>query len=300
MKEKSTTYPILLGSLGLAHYKSRPEGRKLEELKRYYNHLYSIHGSSRGIGDDRREVREASPDVQAIAHSVALVCDASKLFPQAGGAWKLDTRTTGLLSPERFAEQEAVPDGFTGFLVGENLLLTTAHGIGNPIGLCVVFDYLLDSQGTVKSTYAADQVFFVTKEENRRYNPLTKEDWLLLRLNANPGRPSRSINKNQAPAGTSLWMLGHPLGLPMKFVDGATITKVGNPCFECDLDASGGNSGSMVLDSTSSSIIGVLQRTAPAFGSTGVWLWCLPGENCPTEVTASSAFESAVASAASP
>jgi hypothetical protein len=90
-------------------------------------------------------------------------------------------------------------------------------------------------------------------------------------------------------------MWGHPLGLPMKFVDNAFITTEGNVFFQCDLDASQGDSGAMVM-AAGSKVVGVLQATAAAVQA-GLWLWCPPGGNCPTVVTSSSSFAAAVAAA---
>jgi hypothetical protein len=111
--------------------------------------------------------------------------------------------------------------------------------------LRVVFDFMLDANNVAKMTYSADEVFKV--EEVARVPKSSRADWILLRLDHDSNRPFLNIESQAASLGAPLWMLGYLLGLPMKFVDNATVTKAGNMVFECDLDASQGNSGSPVV-----------------------------------------------------
>jgi hypothetical protein len=153
----------------------------------------------------------------------------------------------------------------------------------------------LAANGVAKTTYSGSEIFTV-KEVNRGFNPTTGEDWLLLRLNSKPGRPFLGIESQAAPLGTSLWMLGHPLGLPMKFVDSAAVTLADSVVFDCNLDASDGNSGSLVVRASGSKAVGVLKSTAAAVDK-GLWLFCPLGKTCPTSVTSSPTFAPAVAKA---
>jgi V8-like Glu-specific endopeptidase len=285
-KKKHDGYSVLLESWGVAHFRHHPTDSHLEELRKVIVHLESINRPR----DDRQEIKDASAAIQELAKSVALLFDAPYIVQQADGTWQLQTEPTGLLSGQAFSEQPTVHEGLTGFLVGEDLLLTTAHDV-NPALLRVVFDFMLDSNGVAKQTYSSNEIFTV-KEVKRKKDGNTGEDWLLLRLNRSPGRPFREIKSTAAPFEASLQMLGHPLGLPMKFVGNASVTTAGDVTFECDLDASEGNSGSIVLDSEFK-VVGVLQGTAAAVQA-GLWIWCPPGGNCPTTVTSSPAFQSAI------
>lgn len=290
---KKRNYSLLLESRGVARFQRRVKDEtELERLKKLTSHLASINGKS----DDRREIKDAPAQVRELAKSVALLCDVP--LKSAHGMWKLPTEPVGLLSGETFSEQLKVPDGFTGFLVGEDLLLTTAHDVSVD-RLRIVFDFVLDANNVPKTTYSNDEVFKVKEVVDHRHNENTGEDWLLLRLDRSPGRPSWRIESQAAPVGSQLQMLGHPLGLPMKYVDNAKVTKTGNAIFECDLDASWGNSGSPVW--SSGAVVGVLQGTAPGVDDVeGLWLWCPTLGNCPTVVTSSPAFAPAVAAAAGP
>jgi hypothetical protein len=293
-ERREETYSVLLESWGVARFRRQPTKKNFDELRRVLAHLESVNRPR----DDRREVRDAPAAAQALAKSVALLFDAPNIAKQADGTWKLLTEPSGLLSSEAFSAQRLVPGGLTGFLVGEDLLLTTHHDV-DPFSLRIVFDFLLDANDVPKTIYSNDEVFAVAEVVDQKMDGNTGEDWLLLRLNKSPGRPFlKPIASQAAPLGTSLQMFGHPLGLPMKFVDGATVTNPGNVTFECDLDASQGNSGSAVLDSAGN-VVGALKATAPAMMS-GLWLWCPPAGNCPTTVTSSPVFAAAVTAAQGP
>jgi hypothetical protein len=287
---KEKAYVVLLESQGVALLPKRFDKSELEILKGLTAFLTSIQPP----GDDRREIKDSPQVIQDLAGSVALLCDADRLSPQGDGTQKLLTEPAGLISGTTFWEQERVRDGFTGFLVGEDLLLTTSHEV-NVKTLRIVFDFILDSNSVPKTIYSDNEVFAAT--EVKRGDIVAGEDWLLLKLDRSPGRPFQERIETQAePLGTSLWMLGHPLGLPMKFVDNSKITTEGSVVFECDLDASQGNSGSLVLNATSNKVVGALQGAAPAFAN-GIWLWCPPNKKCPTIVTSSLTFAAAVAAA---
>lgn len=300
-------YSVLLGNLGYAHYSRRPDSGEAEALERIYNLLQSLHPNQLGINEDnRREVFNAPAQARELAKSVALICEENKLELQSDGTSKLVTIPTGLYPEEAFDEQERVYAGFTGFLVGEDLLLTTDHGIPDIAKLRVVFDYQFDEQGGLKMTFSPGEIFTVQREDS---GP-GQNDWLLLRLSASPQRPyMTTIRRDLAPLGTKLWMLGHPLGLPMKFVDGATIKTAGAAAFRCDLDASDGNSGSLVCEDGSTSVVGVLKKASRALGPKEIpvaallppgavklqaWEWCPLGANCGTDVTSGAAFAPAV------
>ena len=110
----------------------------------------------------------------------------------------------------------------------------------------------------MKTTFASSEVFQV-KAVVAHGNILADrhDDWLLLRLDRSPARPALPIANALPAAGSALWMFGHPLGLPIKFVSNGKVTKQAGTFFECDLDASFGNSGSPVVDPASQHVVGV-------------------------------------------
>jgi hypothetical protein len=241
------------------------------------------------------EVRNAPPKAKELSRTVALVT--SSIDPQGAGKWTLKTERIRLLAKEKFAGQDSVPFSQTGFLVAEDLLLTTVHDLNLETLLRnfkVVFDFKLNAQGKTPTEFTDKQVFAIKSvvahgnHANNHY-----DDWLLLRLKPTGRTPLLSVAKSKPDLGSGLWMIGHPFGLPMKFVNHATVKKVGDLHFETDLDAAEGNSGSIVTDTDGKSIVGVLQDTAsaknPAKNGYFTWWWCQTG-GCHTDVTTCTTF----------
>jgi hypothetical protein len=285
-------YDVLLGTWGVAHLRQRPEAPGELPVAALLEHFTSINGAT----DDRQEVVDAPSAARALARSVGLVFDAGNLTPGPNGTLHLQTVSTGLATGQAFSEQEAVRDGFTGFLVGGDLLLTTVHGVdlAHVTDLRIIFDYQI---GSVTTTLATSQVFGVSKvEAHGAYpNPMA-DDWLLLRLDRSTGLPALPIASGLPAVGTALGMFGYPLGLPMKYVSKGEVTRQVGAIFECDLDASYGNSGSPVVN-PAWQVVGVLQTTTPALAelSPGIYKWLrCPTDYCPTGVTGTPAFTAAV------
>jgi hypothetical protein len=58
-----------------------------------------------------------------------------------------------------------------------------------------------------------------------------------------------------------VYVIGHPVGLPTKFADGANVRNNNNESFfVCNLDTYGGNSGSPVFNSSTHELEGILVR----------------------------------------
>ena len=58
-----------------------------------------------------------------------------------------------------------------------------------------------------------------------------------------------------------MYVIGHPVGLPTKFADGANVRNNNNTSFfVCNLDTYGGNSGSPVFNSSTHELEGILVR----------------------------------------
>src|SRR5262249_3665943 len=81
-------------------------------------------------------------------------------------------------------------------------------------------------------------------------------------------------------AGTRLYVIGHPSGLPAKFADGAEVRTASDPAFfTANLDTYGGNSGSPVFNAATHEVEGVLVRATTDFVPVGM---CLVSAVCPT------------------
>ena len=91
------------------------------------------------------------------------------------------------------------------------------------------------------------------------------------------------VGNAEMPSGTGLMMIGHPSGLPRKYAGDATVTNVRSSGtealrYETDLDAFGGNSGSGVFTTGTTTgdtcypggvMVGILVKGATDYDSNG-------------------------------
>jgi hypothetical protein len=93
-------------------------------------------------------------------------------------------------------------------------------------------------------------------------------------------KPLRFRKVSKARTGRSLYVVGHPCGLPQKYAPGAAI-RHNSPknYFVANLDTYGGNSGSPVFDARTHRVEGVLVRGETDFISNG---GCYVSLVCPT------------------
>lgn len=152
----------------------------------------------------------------------------------------------------------------SGFLVGDDIIVTAGHCveqfINNPDKIVFVFDYKMTSKDIAKTVIPQDDVYFGKeiiswKLENRG------DDYAIVRLDRPVvNRDPLTVSREKVGWRDSVYMLGHPSGLPMKYTDNAKVTKNWpTEYFEADLDAFGGNSGSAVFNDDGE-VVGILVR----------------------------------------
>tara|TARA_Y100000768_G_scaffold388710_1_gene386360 strand:- start:1421 stop:2386 length:966 start_codon:yes stop_codon:yes gene_type:complete len=170
-------------------------------------------------------------------------------------------------SGQRFAEQKTAAD-CTGFLVGEDLLVTAGHcmmGMGQRVSNRVtrqcrsfswMFDYTSESDlnnVSLDSVYGCESViageFSATK------------DYALIKLERKvKNRTPLKLSQSKASLGQKIFVMGHPSGLPLKYADGARVFETENDYFSTNLDTFGGNSGSPVFNADTLEVEGILVR----------------------------------------
>ena len=232
--------------------------------------------------DDRLDFWQVDdPALREAARAAAVMVDPSEIDHQPGSdRYELDTAAwTSLFgSPvcagERFLGQPAI--GFcSAFLVAPDLVVTAGHCISAsaPAGsVAFVFDFHIETAGgAAPSEVPAQSVYFVDRVIDHALGG--GPDHAVVRLD----RPVAGINpvdvrrEGVAGPGTPVVMVGHPLGLPKKIAGGAEVktNSAGAPDFQSNLDAYGGNSGSMVLNAQTLEVEGILVRGNADFVFTG-------------------------------
>lgn len=234
----------------------------------------SIYGS-----DDRLDCYAAGAAMKQLSDSVVSLWE-DKDITVTGGKAKLKVVPLGLaagLCPgEKFADQ---PIGAfcSGTLVAEDVIMTAGHCVTDQSKCATakfVFGYALKKEGEYPQSVPAEEVYgckSIIKQDLDTdpgffasvFNGGPGPDFALIKLDRKvTGHKPLPIHKKAKPAkGDKLFVIGHPVGLPLK-VAGSAKVRDASPkyFFKADLDTFGGNSGSAVFNAGTNLIEGILVR----------------------------------------
>jgi V8-like Glu-specific endopeptidase len=228
--------------------------------------------------------------VKKQAESVACLISHQFLIKKAEGGWELSPKVPTLAqvveyefqakqgTNETFGEQEAFHDeyaaGFgTAFLVGKQLAMTAAHCIckkdTNILNEKIIqATYIVFGFQNDKKLFADKQVYQIKrvvshqftriKDKNQNFTEWT--DWALVELDREaPYTPLKMNMTKKVADKVELYMLGHPSGLPVKFVGNGSVQRnTQKDFFESNLDGFGGNSGSPTFNKVTHEVEGML------------------------------------------
>ncbi|MDA8243598.1 MAG: trypsin-like peptidase domain-containing protein [Elusimicrobia bacterium] len=235
----------------------------------------SIYGS-----DNRKDLFQMSSDIKTLADSVVSFWKADKIEALNPGGVQLKTVNFGerlnLCQDVAFREQ---PIGAfcSGSLVGPDLVMTAGHCVRTEAdcqNTKLVFGFAVKQAGGAAATavpasevYSCSKIVkrFLTGEPNSAppAGQTLGADFALIKLDRPvSGHKPLAINRaNTLKAGDGIFVIGHPVGLPVKLADDARVrdaSKIGY--FVADLDTFGGNSGSPVFNLRTRKIEGILVR----------------------------------------
>lgn len=167
---------------------------------------------------------------------------------------------------ERFSEQPTAAN-CSGFLVGENLLVTAGHCIKSQSDCDRyrwVFDYKISQAGQSKIEVPTSSVVSCKRVINTVLTRGDMNDFALIELDrkVTDRRVLDYRRKGKVAVGEDLVVIGHPSGLPTKIADGAKVSSRSGKFFSAHLDTYGGNSGSAVFNANTGVIEGILVRGA--------------------------------------
>lgn len=217
--------------------------------------------------DDRKDLDGQPAKIVDNAGAVAAVIPIVALTEREDGKFVLGAPTLGerygLAPTEKFGDQPAVAQG-TAFLIREDLIVTAAHVVGTPDSLerhVFVFGFRMNGDRPVRVFDPAD-VFTATLLA-------TSSELAVLRLDHATTRKPLALRMDVPVAkGEPLYIIGHPVGLPAKVADNASVIDATDPgLFKADLDAMACNSGSPVFNADDHTVVGVLIHAALGLGT---------------------------------
>ncbi|MBI4964408.1 MAG: trypsin-like peptidase domain-containing protein [Desulfomonile tiedjei] len=256
--------------------------------------------------DDRQDIWELSSadPMKSQADSVVALFEAGSITDNGNGTSSLQTtkfRTARNLCPEeRFGEQP-VGAFCTGFLVAPDIIATAGHcaNASNVQDVRFVFGFEMENETKARLIIDNNEIYRGVNIIGRQ-EIASGADWALIRIDRavtnHPVlqvRKSGKINDNQ-----SVYVIGHPSGLPKKVAGGSAVRKNESPeFFVANTDTYGGNSGSPVFNANSHQVEGILVRGETDFvtqGNCTVSLVC-PASGCRGEdCTRTSVFASLI------
>lgn len=203
-----------------------------------------------------------------LSRSTAAMISSVNLRPDEGeGLTKITGKTlrsSGICASERFANQISAAN-CSGFLVGEDLLVTAGHCIRSAAdcrGYKWVFDYKVEHEDQGEIVVDSSSVYSCKNIVSRSLNSMNQDDWALIKLDrkVTDRAPLTFRTSGKPQVNDPLVVIGHPTGIPTKIADGANIRSLAGTYFVANLDTYGGNSGSAVFNAETGIVEGILVR----------------------------------------
>ncbi len=224
-------------------------------------------------GADNRVLAEESNNdfYQKLAQSTAVQIKNSNLQVIKDGEsysvdpTKLEDGFAKVCADEEFSQMTNAGN-CSGFLVGEDLLVTAGHCIPSESaceGAKWAFNYQQNVLSETGNVLDGKDVYSCAKIINQDLDNFSKNDFALIQLDRKvEGRePLKFRTEGKVETGTELVVIGHPSGLPTIIADGAYVRENDNDFyFVANTDTFGGNSGSAVFNAETGVVEGILVR----------------------------------------
>lgn len=236
----------------------------------------SVYGS-----DDRLDYFEAPADMQELSESVVSLWSSRWVKFDSGKASLFTAslqNAMGLCPGQKFGEQP-VGAFCSGTLVGDDLVMTAGHCITDETKCAdtkLVFGFAVKAAGAYPKSVPQGDVYTCKKIVKRDltegflaslfHNYVSGgpgPDFAVIQLDRKvTGRKPLPINRGgKVSVGDPLFVIGHPVGLPVKIAGNAHVRNTDPKYFYlADLDTFGGNSGSAVFNAKTRKIEGILVR----------------------------------------
>jgi len=249
--------------------------------------FFSASSQSAIFGNNNIHLMTSSSSKHHLGQATAIaILNSNYEKNQAGKVTLFTEPITSLCKSETMHNEPSLAFACTGFLIAPDLLVTAGHclyavnspnqELKNESGLaCEIFDWYFDfeanSEGKAQTKdipsenlYRCKRIVYAVQKETAPF-----QDYALVQLdravvNRTPLKLAQKPSAEMS-LGTSLFMIGHPLGTPKKMTDQGDVI-LNNPVastFVTNLDAFSGNSGSPVFNSKNE-VTGILVSGTPS------------------------------------
>ncbi len=152
----------------------------------------------------------------------------------------------------------------TGFLVKEDVIATAGHcaNSGNVTDLRFVFGFNMQDPTTPVIRIPNRNIYKGVNIDHTIYDrKFIGSDWALVRLDRKvEGQILAALFEKDIFEGQPVYIIGHPVGLPLKYAPGAHVHDIHDTFFGANLDIYMGNDGSPVFSSDTHEVIGIVVR----------------------------------------
>jgi V8-like Glu-specific endopeptidase len=171
-------------------------------------------------------------------------------------------KSFNLCDSEPFREQPILSGWLcTGVLVKEDIIATAAHCANKKTvrDLRFVFGYHMSNPEKAVKYLHPDNIYKGKEIIGREYTGKNAEpEWTLVKLDRKvEGQVPVALSREDIFYGQQAYVIGYPLGLPLKVAPGAQVCDISKTCFAATLDIYMGNSGSPVFCSETHEVIGI-------------------------------------------
>lgn len=237
--------------------------------------------------DDRQYARLKSPlltstNYQNLAESTAIAVITGNQKLNANGTYDIFVENLPFCSDEKFAQDQSLSYGCSGFLIAPDILITAGHcvyAVNNPNeelrhetgkaceAFTWLFDYQVNALGQLQTQNIPGSKLAKCKEiiyavQNQK-SPFS--DFAIIKLDRAMKRPFLKLSDKDPVLNEGVFTIGYPFGTPAKISFNAKVS-VSNPAqqsFLTNLDVFEGNSGSPVFNQKNE-VVGILIAGTPS------------------------------------
>ncbi len=248
-----------------SHISTRDLAKILMVKARELNTERGAHGE-----ESRKDYYEiTNKQTRKNADCVAAICLEKDLIHSRGGFSTLRVKNYGkafnLCQSEPFYHQDIAAGRLcTCFLVKDDIIATAGHCVNeqNVKDLCIVFGYKMgDSSAPVIEILPKDIYKGVRIIHRICRHTGNLSDWALVKLDRKvEGQEVVTLSEKEITRDKPVYIIGHPVGLLLKYSPGARVRDISEAYFSADLNVYCGSSGSPVFDSETHEVIGIVVR----------------------------------------